>query len=462
MNEYIQNEEEQLKREQEILARREERHRRRQKDQILVYMEAFAFVILTAVGFGLLISFFSDNESIEIEESQQIIVESILATEETIEAPEETEEPEEPEEPVIELTDEEILSQIVEEAIEVMPLEDKVAGLFVVEPEAITGVATAIQAGTDTQTALASYPVGGLIYFNKNMRSKPQLEVMLENTKLYTKYPVFLAVDEEGGEASRLAKAGLATQVSSPEMIGKTGEIEYAYMAGSTVGKYLSDYGFNLNFAPVADLNCVEDSVIGSRSFGSDAEEVSQYVLEMMRGIQEQNVTACLKHFPGIGSTILDTHFGMATTERTREEFEKNDFKVFKKGIEEGAEMIMVGHISAPGLTGDNMPCSMSETVVTDILRKELNFKGVIISDAMDMAAITEYYEADQAAIMALRAGCDMILMPEDFKKAYEGVLMAVQSGTISEERIDDSLRRVYRIKYVEEAQKQQKKLHAD
>lgn len=186
------------------------------------------------------------------------------------------------------------------------------------------------------------------------------------------------------------------------------------------------------------------------RSYGADAGMVSGFVTSMMRGLEEQNVTACLKHFPGIGSTTQDTHNGMATTDRTAEQFWAEELAVFQVGIDGGANMIMVGHMAAPALTGDNEPCIFSKTLVTDILRDRMGFEGVVITDALNMSAISEYYGADEAAIMALLAGCDMLLMPEDYEKAYSGVLQAVSDGNISEERINDSLRRIYRIKYAD------------
>ncbi len=424
--------------------KRELRRKRRQRNQIAVYVTVVVFVALLACGSVIGINHIT-NEEKEKEEVQQEKVEALLATEETIEFP-----PEPSTETVVELTPEQKLDEIVNAGIEVMPLEDKVAGLFVVTPESITGVSTAVKAGDGTRDALAKYAVGGIIYFDKNMRSKEQLAEMLDNTLLYTKYPLFLAVDEEGGKVSRVAKAGIGTKVDAAQTIGTTGDANNAYQAGNTIGGYLSELGFNLNFAPVADISSVEGSALGDRTFGSDASTVSSFVTSMMQGIEDKNVTACLKHFPGIGSSTQDTHNGMATTERTLEEFRANEFAVFKAGIDAGANMIMVGHLSAPALTGDNTPCSLSSAVITDILRNEMDFKGVIISDALNMSAITEYYTADQAAILALRAGCDMILMPENFETAYNGVLQAVQDGTISEERINDSLRRIYRIKYAD------------
>lgn len=437
---------EQNTQEEQLLIKREERRRRRQRNQISAYITVIVVIALIAAGVVVGVSHLTRATQVaqEEEEKQQDKVDAILATEETLT------EPEEVTEPVVELTPEQKLDEIVNAGIEVMPLEDKVAGLFIVTPEAITGVSAAVQAGDGTRDALAQYAVGGVVYFSKNIRSQEQITEMIDNTQLYTKYPLFIAVDEEGGSVSRVADAGIGTKVDPATTIGATGDTNNAYQAGVTIGNYLSELGFNVDFAPVADVNSVEGSALGDRSYGTDANTVAPFVTSMMQGLEEQNVTACLKHFPGLGSSTQDTHDGMATTNRTVEEFRANEFTVFQNGIDNGANMIMVGHLSAPSLTGDNTPCSLSPKVVTDILRNEMNFKGVIISDAMNMSAITEYHDSEQAAVMALRAGCDMILMPEDFEQAYNGVLQAVQNGTISEERINDSLRRIYRIKYAD------------
>ncbi len=357
------------------------------------------------------------------------------------------------------LSPEALLEQRIEETIAEMTIMEKVAGLFIVTPEAITGVQAAVQAGEGTKDALEEYAVGGLIYFAKNIESKEQLSLMISNTKAYSRYPLFIAVDEEGGSVSRVAGAGLATGQPSAAEIGATGDANNAYVAGSNIGAYLSEIGFNVNLAPVADLSNVADSAMAGRTYGATAAAVSPYVSAMVTGLQEQGVVGCLKHFPGIGSTTLDTHQGIAYSERTAEEFRAEEFQVFKAGMDAGAKMIMVGHITAEGLasaqgeTGAPLPASLSEAIITGYLRGELGYQGVIITDAMNMSAISEYYSSEQAAVMALKAGCDMVLMPENFLQAYAGVLNAVVDGTISEERINDSLRRIYRIKYAEDFQ---------
>lgn len=426
--------------------RREARRKRRIRNQIVAYLTVIVLILAMGTGIVWGVNRLTEERRDAEQESQasQEALGQLLGSEDAIETPSPTPEP------VVELTPEQKLDEIVNAGIEVMPLEAKVAGLFLVTPEAITGVSTAVQAGDGTREALARYPVGGLIYFKKNIQSADQITTMLDNTELYMRYPLFLAVDEEGGSVARLAEAGVGTKVDNAKTIGESGDTNNAYQAGLTIGGDLSRIGFNLDFAPVADLANVEGSAIGTRSYGADAAAAAGYVGAAVRGLSEQGITSCLKHFPGIGGSAQDTHTGLASTSRTAEQFRAEEFTVFQAGIDAGADMVMIGHISAPELTGSNEPCTFSEAVVTDILRNELGFDGVIITDAMNMKAVSDYYDSADAAIQALRAGCDMILMPEDFEMAYNGVLQAVNDGIISEERIDDSLRRIYRIKYAD------------
>lgn len=442
-------------REEQQRRKREDRKKRRVRNQILAYLLTTVLVLTLAAGivFGVnsLLAARKNTEAEKQEEQQekQEMIEEMLSEEEEGLAMQEPE-PEAVPEASPEPTARERLDEIVDAGIEAMPLEDKVAGLFIVTPEAITGVSSAVQAGEGTQQALARNPVGGLVYFAQNIQSEEQLQAMLENTVQYANYPLFLAVDEEGGSVARVASAGIGPVTDSAGDIGAAGDPVNAYNAGASIGSTLAGLGFNVDFAPVADLANVEGSIMEGRSYGSDADAVSGFVASMVKGLREQKVAACLKHFPGIGSTSQDTHQGMASTDRTEEQFRAEELTVFQAGIDAGADMVMVGHMSAPGLTGDNEPCIFSRRLVTEILREEMGFEGVIVTDALNMSAISEYYGADEAAIMALLAGCDMLLMPEDYELAYNGVLEAVGEGSISEERIDDSLRRIYRIKYAD------------
>ncbi len=425
--------------------RRAYRHRRRVRNQIIVYLVIFFLVVAVAGGgFAIGRKVFSvvqqKRQEAEKEKAEKEAAEEEPPEEEmVIDTPEPAEE--EPEE------EEDLLGGLAESYYSEMPIETKVAGLFMVTPESITGVKTATKAGDGTQEALNQYAVGGLIYFGQNILDKEQITTMLSSTASKSSYPIFLAVDEEGGDVSRVANSKVeVTKVDDMAAIGAGGDASKAAEAGATIGSYLKEIGFNVDFAPVADV-AVEGSALGNRSFGSDPQMVGEMVAGAVGGIEGAGVSACLKHFPGLGSTTEDTHDGRVEITKSLEEMRASDFVPFRAGIEAGADFVMVSHVAAPALDEDNVPSSLSKKVITDFLRGELGFEGVVITDALDMTAITEYYPPEEAAVMALEAGADMLLMPEDFEKAYNAVLAAVQDGTISEERIDESLDRIYRVK---------------
>lgn len=431
--------------------KRELRRKRRVRNQILAYVSLV--VVLLVVGTGIFFAVKAGSNILAEKKQQKLEAEALAqATEEMTETSETEMEPEtiiEETSTVEEYTEEELLDEIVEGCISEMSLEDRVAGLFIVTPESLTGVDKVVRAGDSTKEALEKYPVGGLIYFKQNIQSKEQITEMLGNTVSMSKYPIFLAVDEEGGSVARAAEALKLEKTDTAAKIGESGDANQAYETYKEIGTYLTEYGFNLNFAPVADvLTDPENSSIGDRSFGSDADVVSSMVSSSIKGLEEAGVTACMKHFPGQGDADGDTHEGLAVSDRTLEEIKETELKPFAAGMEAGAQMIMVGHFTVPSIDEENVPASLSKKVITNLLREEMGYNGVVITDALNMSAISEYYDSSQAAIMALKAGADMILMPEDFEAAYEGVLAAVKDGTISEARINDSLKRVYRIKY--------------
>lgn len=430
----------------EEMDRREYRRKRRVRNQIISYIVLAVILIGLAaggvIGVQKILKILNDKK--HTEELQKQLQELSENEEEpaVIEAPEEQTEP-------VEETD--YLEEIVNSTIAEMPLEDKVAGLFFITPEALTDTDVVVRAGDTTREKLRERSVGGLIYFSQNIKDAEQLSEMLQNTADWSNYPIFLAVDEEGGSVSRVAEAGLAENVGSMSEIGASGDAALAKEAGASIGAYLSGFGFNLDFAPVADVITEGNTVIGDRSFGTDVNLVSPMVAAMVEGLQDNGVNACLKHFPGLGDTTEDTHDGLAASEKTLDEFTAQDFPVYQAGIDAGVKFIMVSHLSTPNVVGDNTPASLSSMMITDILRGQLGYQGIVITDAMNMTAITDYYTPEDAAVKALQAGADMILMPEDFQAAYQGVLDAVNNGTLTEERIDESLRRIYRVKKYEE-----------
>lgn len=453
----------------EVLSKEEKREKRRQERMRSQKRAIIVLIVLILMLVGIVVSavFLISKQKAAKMHQQEIqdqiatmnsvedLEETEISTEENIVEEEATEievsQGEEENNDGTDIVDAKVLDEVVEAVISEMTLEEKVAGLFIVTPESITGVNTAVQAGEGTKSALEKYPVGGLIYFKKNIQSEEQIKEMVEKSVSYCKYPMFIAVDEEGGEVARLAEGLKLQNVGKMSEIGNTGDTNKAYEAMKTVGSYMTSYGFNLNFAPMADVLTNEDNVsIGDRSFGSDANMVAGMVTAAMNGLEENGVTACVKHFPGLGDAAEDTHNGLVVIDKSLDELKQAELLPFISAIENGANMIMVGHVSLPQIIGDNTPATMSKEVISELLRSELGFNGVVITDAMNMGAITEYYGADEAAIRAFRAGADMVLMPENFETAYKGVIEAVKEGTISEERINNSLKRVFRIKYAD------------
>lgn len=425
--------------------RREYRRKRRIRNQAIAYVTV-AVVLAALIGGAAFGISTVTKKVVERKQAEELAKQ----LEEIQEEPAVVEPPVAEEEPEAETEEVDWLEEMVAAAIAEMPIEDKVAGLFMVTPEQITGVDQAIQAGDGTKEALDQYAVGGLIYFDKNIKDKEQLTEMLANTKSMSKYPLFLGVDEEGGSVTRVAGSSIeAPEVGDMAEIGAGGDTMAAYNSGATIASYLYELGFNLNFAPVADVvTDAENSAIGKRSFGGDPTMVGDMVSSMVMGMQETGISSCLKHFPGIGSASEDTHEGTVIIEKSADELKASDFVPFRSGIDAGARFVMVGHASLPNVIGDNTPCSLSEEVITNMLRGELGYNGIVITDALNMSAITETYASEEAAVAALQAGADMLLMPEDFEAAYEGVLQAVNEGAITEERVNESLKRIYRVKY--------------
>ncbi|MCR5799705.1 MAG: beta-N-acetylhexosaminidase [Lachnospiraceae bacterium] len=347
------------------------------------------------------------------------------------------------------MTEEELFDEMLDTMIAEMPLEDKVAGLFMITPEALTAQGTVTKAGDGTKAALEKYAVGGIIYFKQNITSADQVKEMIDNTNSFSKYPLFIAVDEEGGDVARVQAGLKLDKTPTAKELGEKDNTIDTYDTYNAIGNYLSEYGFNVDFAPVADVLTNENNTaIGNRSFSSDPEVVTRMIPSAVKGLQDAGVSACLKHFPGQGNVDADTHESLAITQKTKAEMTECELKSFAAGIDADVDMIMIGHFSAPELTGDNTPCSISKDVITGILREEMGYDGIIITDAMNMSAISEYYSADEAAIKAIKAGADIVLMPEDFELAYNGVIDAVKDGTIDEQRINDCLKRIYRVKY--------------
>lgn len=335
-----------------------------------------------------------------------------------------------------------------------MTLEQKIAQMFVITPEALTGYPNVTAAGDTTKSCYQQKPVGGIIYLEENLLGSEQTTKMLTDMQAIAKettgLPAFLSVDEEGGSVTRIAKnvAFGVNDVGNMSEIGAAGDTAKAQQAGAALGTYLKTLGFNVDFAPVADvLTNPDNKVIGTRSFGSDPQTVADMVSAELQGLQSQGVYGVVKHFPGHGGTAGDSHEEAVTLDKSLEDLMATEFVPFERAVQDGVSFVMVGHISVPAVVGDNTPASLSQMMVSSVLREQLGYDGIVITDALNMGAVTGSYTADQAAVMAVNAGVDMLLMPQDYETAYNGLLAAVQDGTITEERINESVVRIVKLK---------------
>ena len=345
--------------------------------------------------------------------------------------------------------DEITLDGMVSDALSKMTLKEKIGQLFVICTDSLDFNAET-EVTEKMRKNLEEYKPGGVIFFSYNLKNRTQVKEMISDMQKNAEIPLFIAVDEEGGSVARIANSKNMQTTKFPAMaeIGKTGDSKNAYHVGETIGKEIYELGFNLDFAPVADINTnAENTEIGNRSFGSEPKTVADMVSQEVKGLQAQGVSATLKHFPGQGQCGEDTHKGYVELNATIDRLRDVEFLPFKSGISAGADMVMMSHVAVSQITGQETPASLTKLMVTDILREELQFDNVIITDAMNMKVITKFYDADQAAVMAIEAGNDMILMPDNFEQAFEGVLEAVKDGTLSESQIDEAAGRVLSVK---------------
>lgn len=332
-----------------------------------------------------------------------------------------------------------------------MSLEDKVAQMFMVTPEALSKFnGSVVASGEQTKQAFAKRPVGGVIYNSANLQSPEQVKTMFSNLQKYSKdrvgIPVFIAVDEEGGTVARVSGSKSMGIKPYPNMseVGAGKDSNRALQIGAEMGKYLADLGFNIDFAPDADvLTNPQNDLLKYRAFGSDPQTVTTMTAAFTEGLQTSGVLATYKHFPGHGSTSADSHKGITVSQQDATELEQVDLVPFKDAVAKDVKLIMVSHVCFPKAFGDNTPASLSKKVVTGWAREKLQYQGILITDAMSMGAISDNYQPSEAAVKAIQAGIDIVLDPKDFDAAYQGVLAAVKSGKISQEQVNQAVTRI-------------------
>ena len=348
----------------------------------------------------------------------------------------------------------------VEEQLQKMTLREKVGQMFFVRPECLDTtihwkeyadlMPLELQEVNNCMKGVnEKYPVGGIILYAWNIKDETQLGQFLPQLKALNGKPL-MCIDEEGGRVARIANNENfhVKKYESMGAIGATGDPANAYECGNTIGTYLKYYGFDIDFAPVADVNTnPENIIIGSRAFSDDPAVAAPMVTNYLQGLKDAGIIGCIKHFPGHGDVKNDTHYGYAQTQKTWAEMLDCEIITFRAGIQWGCQLIMTAHISAPNVIGKDIPSTMSSVILQDKLRRELGYQNIIVTDAMDMGAITQQYTIEEAAVGCIKAGADIVLCPKDLVKAFDAVIAAVENGAITEERINQSARRILRLK---------------
>lgn len=332
----------------------------------------------------------------------------------------------------------------IEEQISKMTLEEKIGQMVIVGLDGY-------EMDENARSMINDYHVGGFILFGSNVKSSDQLLALINSLKKEntgSKVPLFISVDEEGGRINRMP--GNIKNLPSNQKIGRINNGDFSYKIGGILAEEVKAFGFNMDFAPVLDIfSNPKNTVIGDRAFGSDADIVSKLGIQTMRGIRAGGVIPVVKHFPGHGDTIIDSHVGLPSVDYDMDRLNSFELVPFKAAIDDQADVVMVAHILLTKMDPE-YPATLSKSVISGVLRNQLGFNGVVITDDMTMGAIVENYDIGEAAVKSVNAGSDIVLVCHEQGKRLEVVnalLKAAKEGTISELRLNESLYRILKLK---------------
>ncbi|MGZ9584098.1 glycoside hydrolase family 3 protein [Paenibacillus marinisediminis] len=338
-------------------------------------------------------------------------------------------------------------------ALNKLDLKQKIGQMLYVDISAVSQE----QPQVELPAALEQIQPGGVILFREQFQAPDQtVRVTSLLQHLNVSVPVWIGTDQEGGLVTRVS---YASAMNGNMALAATGDPELTTETARRTGEMLQHLGLNMNFAPVADVNVNPDNpVIGIRSFGASPERVGEFVKAYIAGMHSIGMPAAVKHFPGHGDTAVDSHLGLPVLNHTPDQMERTDWVPFREAIASGVDIVMMGHVTVPSLDNTQvkskqdgksiyLPATLSKAIVTDVLREQLKFDGVVMTDAMNMGAIAEHFGSDEAAVRAVQAGVDVILMPPNPVRVQERLLKEVRAGVISEERINESVLRILRMK---------------
>ena len=331
------------------------------------------------------------------------------------------------------------IEEKVENQMKKMTIEEKIAQMLVVYYNNDT-------VDSNLENILKETSLGGFILTKDNITTYDKTRQFVKDLQKNSKIPMIISIDEEGGNVQRLEYLIDEKVTHIPYMydLGKTKDTNLAYNTGKVVAEELRTIGVNVTYAPVLDIySNPNNTVIGKRSFGEDYNLVSTMALAFNKGLEDNKVMGTYKHFPGHGDTETDSHYKLPIINKTYDELKNNELIPFQKAIEDGAKIIMIGHIALPQITKDNTPATLSKKIVTDILKKDMKYDGLIITDALNMGALTNDYTDEEIYTKAINAGVDLLLMPNGSKKT-----ISLIKKNIKEERIDESVRKILTFKY--------------
>lgn len=322
--------------------------------------------------------------------------------------------------------------------LENMSLEEKISQMLILEYDSD-------YVDDNLKNFLNTTSPGGFILMKDNITTFDKTRQFVSDLKSNSKYPLIISIDEEGGSVQRLKYLIDASPTNIPFMynVGLTNNSDLAYNVGKVIAEEVRTVGVNVDFAPVLDIySNPNNTVIGKRSFGSNADLVSNMGINFTKGLEDNGVISVYKHFPGHGDTDTDSHVSLPIINKSVDDLKKIELVPFSKAIKNGAKMIMIGHMALPLVTNDNTPASLSKEII-DILKNDLNYEGLIVTDALNMGALTNNYSNEEVYIKAIEAGNDLLLIPSDGINTIN-----IIKDKVSENRINESVRKILKFKY--------------
>lgn len=336
------------------------------------------------------------------------------------------------------------IKQRVDNKLKEMTLDEKIGQLLIIS---FNGTSMSANLKND----LIKYKPGGVILFANNFSNYNTSINLVKDIQSTGEVPLFISVDQEGGKVQRLTSITGKSVTIIPPMysVGLVNDISLSYNIGVVIAEELRVFGINMDFAPVIDILTTDDStIIGTRSFGTNPTLVSNMGLAVANGLESKGVVPVYKHFPGHGSTTTDSHYDLPVLTKTKEQLYQFDLIPFKNAIKNNAKVIMIGHLSIPNITGDKTPASLSKILITNILKNEIGYKGLVITDALNMGAISKNYTEKQIYEMAINAGVDILLMPKSAESAVNYIKQSIKEGIVKESQINESVRKILTLKY--------------